>query len=549
MLEMMGTRDLIHRYSDDSHTNYIHLSGTALYDELYAHEQIAHYFFGKEQLIFSGSRYPNRGEHDLLADYFGMSTTAYTTLCFNPRMSNFTTDLFWFTGLDGLKKGLYISARLPIVRAVWDLHGMETVTSSGVGHPAGYMGPQDIAVGDDEGLLVTHVSDFLRGNRFASRGDITPCIMGDIHEQLAYGRIARHQTATQIADIILTLGYNAIQNKRFSCSFFARGVLHTGEHSKAEMLFEPIIGNGGHWEVGAGCNIRIDCWQSEDANREISFCFDACLTHLFKADQNRSFDFKHKGHGSRYMLMTQLGTPSQNLFLGSPAGPASASQYQGRIVPAINETTLTIKTEIPLQADLLFTGMYNHYDTSIEFGYNFFARSSERCKGRDHFPSNLFALKGDAQVYGFDNFDNPVKLGATQSEATLHAGQKQTNFEATEEFANFNSDSPIIAANNTTNLNQLTTADSVAFSIPLAVIRTSQDPTLLTDNDIDVRSGLLPRLITHRLYLSVSHRWEYDKEKWTPFLGLNGYLEWMQEECTDTHPASWAIGIKGGVSF
>jgi hypothetical protein len=546
MLEMAGARELINRPGSES--NYVHLSGAALYEQLFNTTKVADYFFGTNQLVFTGSLVPNRGTTDLLADYFGMSTTAETALCFKPYMSNFTTDLYWYTSLDSLCPGLYVSARIPIVRAVWDINSQETVTETGQGHVAGYMGPVRIEVGDTEGLLATRVSDYLKGNRYSSAGDVTPFIFGDFHEPLAYGKIIGRQTMTRVADLILTLGYNALCTDRLDGAFFVRGILHTGNSSKAEFLFEPTIGNGGHWELGVGYNLRLDWWSSEDGNRSLMFCCDGVVSHLFASHQMRSFDLKGHGKGSRYMLMTQLGAPSQDLFLGSDIGPAAPYQYQGRILPVINETTLRINTDFAVQADLLFSALYDYNNASFELGYNLFVRSEEHGHHRTQFPSNLFALKGDAQLYGFDT-NTPVKLGVTQSQATLHAGQGKTNFVPGAEYQNLNADNPVIAADSTTNLNQLDTADATLPGLAPLVVRTSSVPVFLSNADINTRSGLLPQLMAQRLFLNVSYRWEQEDVVMVPFISLTGYVEWGSEQCEAAAPSMWALGVKGGISF
>jgi hypothetical protein len=547
MLEMAGARELINR--PDSQSNYVHLSGAALYDQLFHTSDVARYFFGTTKLVFTGSLVPDRNPNDMLADYFGMSTTAETALCFNPHMSNFTTDFYWYTSLDQLCHGLYISARFPIERAVWDINPNEIVTTSGQPDVAGYMGPLAIPVGDTEGMLGTRVSDYLKGKRYSGVGDVTPFIFGDFHEPLAYGKIIGRQTMTRVADIVLTLGYNAIQKDRLDGAFFIRGLIHTGNSSKAEFLFEPTIGNGGHWELGGGYNLRFDAWSSDDASRSLAFCFDGFISHLFASDQMRSFDFKNHGKGSRYMLMTQLGSPSQNLFLGSDTGAAAPYQYEGRILPAINETTLHIKTDFAVQADLLFSALYDYNATSLEVGYNLFVRSEERGHCREKFPSNLFALKGDAQVYGFDAANNPVKLSVTQSKATIHAGQGVTNFVPGADYQNLNADNPVIAADSVVNLNQLNASDSALTGIAPLVVRTSGVPIFLSDADLNVQSGLLPQLITHRLFINLSYRWESDELDMVPFVGLIGYAEWAREHHEVGTPCMWAVAVKGGLSF
>ena len=61
----------------------------------------------------------------------------------------------------------------------------------------------------------------------------------------------------------------------------------------------------------------------------------------------------------------------------------------------------------------------------FDLGYNFWANSKEKLHCRETFVENRYAIKGDAQIYGFtaDAGDNPIALNATQSMATILEGK------------------------------------------------------------------------------------------------------------------------------
>ena len=71
---------------------------------------------------------------------------------------------------------------------------------------------------------------------------------------------------------------------------------------KGRYLFEPIVGNGKHWELGAQVTAHHIWWRSEDEDKSFGLYLEANITHLFAASQIRCFDLCSAGSNSRYML-------------------------------------------------------------------------------------------------------------------------------------------------------------------------------------------------------------------------------------------------------
>ena len=72
------------------------------------------------------------------------------------------------------------------------------------------------------------------------------------------------------------------------------GAAPTGKRPKAEYLFEPMVGNGGHWEVGAAFTSHMLFWSSESGESHAGGYLDVNVTHLLKAHQKRCFDLCNK---------------------------------------------------------------------------------------------------------------------------------------------------------------------------------------------------------------------------------------------------------------
>lgn len=532
--ELVGWQTLVNK--SDMCSFYGAISVAPTYMASFNSKRIADFLFGSSLLTFSGSRSPNRGSQDILADYFGLPSDYKSQVCFDPHIANFIMDLDFYFGLDDLVQGLYVRVHAPITHTGWDLKLREFINVPGVAfQPAGYMSATRINRNDLSEDLVDYMCGLVK--------------FGDMQEPLKYGKICGRATKNRIAEIFAAVGWN-VTDENYHAGLNFRFGIPTSNRAHGELLFEPIAGNGHHWEVGVGFTAHYDLWHSCDDRDKLGVYFDANITHLCNATQLRSFDLKKNGPGSRYMLLEQIGSPSNNLFLGAPDGPAAPNQYIRRLLPAINVTTLETKISFDIQADLAIKLSYQRQGLDIDFGYNFWSRSKEKLHCRALFPSNQFAVKGDAQVYGFDGTTapvTPIPLNATQSNATLHAGQGSGNGN----FQNLNADSPVIAADSATNLNNLTPADATALGLPLLqIVRTSNPAILLQDSDIDCESALLPKASTNSLFMHVGHVWDKGEEFWQPYIGFGAQVEFatgcVQKNCGTSQ---WAVWLKGGVAF
>lgn len=538
-LELVGRQQHIHM-ADQPHC-YGNLFATLEYTRSFQAEKIAKFLFGKEHVVFSGSFADNRGESDVLADYFGLPFCFKSCVCFKPRISNVVLDLDWYQDLSSVVDGLFLDIHVPIVHTKWDLHPHETVYNDGTMcptftfYPAGYMGAEQI--NRDE--MPINVLDAFRSKKF----------VGD-KEPLAYGRIFGRQVASRLSDVQIALGYDMVLKEDRHFGLSVRTSIPTGTRPDQEFLFDAIVGNGHHWELGAGLTSHIRFWEREDEYAQWCIYLDANITHLFKDTQKRSFDLNN-GPGSRYMLLQEFADSSVNLHINGVDAP---NQYTGRILPAINATTLDACVSIAVQADIVIKFAYQRASGfEFDLGYNLWARSKEDvkldCCGCPPFLDNRYAIKGDAQVYGFVSND-PVRLNVSQHEATLHAGQGDGNFVAGSEFRNANADNPALASDGSNvALQQLNAADAAAFNLMQAQINTSNPPILLTKNDLDISSATLPKALSHKLFFNIGHTW-FELERLKPYLGAGFDVEWACA-CVNNNSAfsQWGMWLKGGIGY
>lgn len=528
---LTGWQQLIYR-TDTDDCCYTVFSVTPEYSQSFRNNDIAQYLFGCNNLVFSGSRVADRGQNDILADYFGLPSDFRSTVSFNPKIRNFVTDFNLFMGLDCLTPGLYFRMHVPIVYTKNSLELCENITNAGTNFfPAGYMSKTRL---EPEQLP--------RSVRQALSGTVT---FGDMREPLAYGKINCPQKSSGLAEVHMSLGWNWLCDW-YHVGLALRGAIPCGAKPNAEFLFEPVRGNGNHWEAGADITGHVDLWQNCDNTHNLALYAEAHVTHLFPSWQKRSFNLTPNGTGSRYILLEELATPAVGLTVAIPTS-TPLLQYQNRLVNAINVTTLDAKVSFNVQVDMLVKLAYQWCNWEFDLGYNLWYRSKEKLNCRQPFPNNRFAAKGDAQVYGFDAISElPVAVGATQPQATLFKGQGNGNAN----FENLNADNPVAAFNGTGPLINLNSADSTALNIAQANINTSDPAILLSNSNIDDCSGLLPRALSNKIFGYAGYTWNEGCCGLIPYLGAGVSADFANTNaCNNSAYSQWALWIKGGISY
>lgn len=532
---------------------------------------------GQRPLItVSGSQTAHRGINDWLADYFYLPTDFVSHLGFKPVIDNFIFDINCYLGLDEWVNGLFVRLHLPIVHTRWSLDFCETVTNPGTNaYDAGYFAAAPIARTN----LLGKFAQYAAGKTPQGTTDT-------ILNPLKFAKITNNcnNTKTRLAELQAVLGWNFMNDENYHFGVGLRFCAPTGSKPEAEYLFEPLAGNGKHWELGAHITSHAMLWRSDDENRSLGFYCDANITHLFNATQIRTFDLKNKPL-SRYMLAEKLGTPIIGIAGGSSANTIPTAQFQKEFSPLANLTTEKVSVSCDIQADVAAQLTYVVGGFAWDMGYNFWARSCEKfgnicsrpCRTTLVFEENTWALKGDAYVVGFvENSQDPVALSATENRATIHSG---TNFAP----SGIGLDAAALNAGkiNPHIDNAQLAWNGLSSAVPLVATpngtdqtRTSIQPIFIKDSDID-RVGV--QGLSNKIYMNFSYQW-VQHEDTVPFIGLGLFAEFGSpfsncnsdtsscgfnssssssscgdapcgDTCTFYAVSQWGVWLKGGMSF
>jgi len=551
--ELVGWQEYINRFEMDK--IYGAITITPEFTRSFRRNRIAGFLFGQDyktgKLTISGSRAPSRGANDWLADHFGLAPDHVSEVTFRPRITNFLVDFNLYLGLDEVWEGAFFRIHAPVVHTRWDLNMCETVTTDGtLTFTAGYMAATEVANADLADNFITAIA----GGR----------TWGDMKEALTCGKMSNcKRKKTRLSDVQAAFGWNFVQDEDYHFGLMLRGAAPTGNQPDSEFLFEPIVGNCNHWELGAGLTASAKLWTSDDEETNFMVYLDANITHLFGDKQQRVFDFKNKPN-SRYMLISELGTPVSNLFADT-ATLIPSHQYQKNLFPAINKICCCVDVSIAVQADVALKFTYNWGNWAFDLGYNLWARSGEKfnedCCKACCIEDKKFALKGDAMVYGFGSDlsalvadqSKAFPLSATQSKATINAGTNTTtaaNFVITD-LKNLAVDNPKEAFHKSGLGNdRLMSAEGQQPGTADFQIRTSNPPKFISCDDLNDCKG--PSAVSHKIFAHFNYAWDDDKEQgdWVPFIGIGGEAEFGAKSDGERAAVSqWGVWVKGGLSF
>ncbi len=520
--ELAGWEEFIHQF--DVGEYYLATGHVLGYYRSFRPQRIARELFGESVLHFVGSHAGKRGPCALLADNFGLSPSFRGSLKIEPIIENVIFDNQFYIGLDPIYCGLYARIHLPIVYTRWNLNLCQTIeTAPCTQFPACYMGEQSSPA----------LCDIFQ----ALNGQFT---FGDMKEPWQFGRIVPGAHGkTGLADIDLILGCDFWQTDTYHFGFFGLVVAPTGNKPNARFLFEPILGNAKHWELGVGISGHLVLWE-RDADQNLAVYLEGNVTHLFRNTQMRSFDFCNNGSLSRYMLLKELTQSGDSLV------------YADNLINAINFTTRPVDVSVAAKGDISAKICYRSPCFIIDLGYNFYGQTDERLRLKNCADTRIFAIKGTEGVCGleyqvqetvtppqFGPLVAQLPLNASQSRATIREGAK--------------TDNPYAVTAQTSDEIVVT-----AFSRQLGpiegpdVIRAfeSRPPVIVTLADLNLRTGKAPAQATHKLFGYLGYNlYEYER-CFCPYIGLGGELELEARSRKErTALNQWALWIKGGFEF
>ena len=172
-----------------------------------------------------------------------------------------------------------------------------------------------------------------------------------------FGKIPPNEMiATAIDDMQWRLGWNFLKSKKFFSSVYFCVFIPEGIRPSARFLFEPVIGNGGHWAPGFGYSGSYIYWQNPKASSSIFWEFR--WNYIIEAIERRTLDLNN-GDWSRYLLVADVN----NLIFP---------------VPGVNFFTRDLSVTPSNMIDFILSVNYVRDPLTFEVGYDLWWRQTER---------------------------------------------------------------------------------------------------------------------------------------------------------------------------
>jgi hypothetical protein len=595
--ELVGWQSIINRYDMDC--VYGAFSITPEYTKTFKDYRLAQALFcdaltcnacdnSCATFLVQGTKVEDRDPKALMAENFYLPTDFSSEITVQPRIDNFLVDFNFYLGLDEWCNGLYFRVHTPICHTRWNLHFCENIIDSGaLNYDPGYFngtleGTSPNEYGINRGKMLNNFEEFIADNRAINGvSDIT-------FNSLNHALISKcRRTKTRPAEITAALGWNFVNRENGTLGISVRAAAPTGNRPEACYLFEPIVGNGHHWELGGGINSRWSMWKAQDECDDLSFYFDANVTHLFKTRQCRTFDLNCKPL-SRYMLAMKFTDKVENLLAGDEPQTEPSHQFASEYMPVANLTTFPVDVSAAVQADMVFKFAYTHANFQFDVGYNFWARSCLKITNgnccQSNFSENTWALKGDSFMFGFTseqgllNADSGTALSATQNDATIFAGTNQWPDGITD-IGLWNQNPGIDHPEAAFNDEPANLYTKISGDVAPTAVNTSLEPVFIKESDFDIDAART-RGMSHKVFTHFGYIWQ-DRQGWQPFLGMGAEVEFASHddglccsscnntschtnECTSCHNdchtsngsccktvalTQWGVWVKGGVAF
>ncbi len=290
------------------------------------------------------------GSGDIGSVWLGLMTPQRnfaSAIALDPSRDVIASVFTYHEDLSCVKEGLWFSMTLPVADVRHSVSLQEHV-----------QGPKGIAVN--------------------SYGDTIDTVRTALNSRdMYYGKLpsGRHGKSG-LDDTQLKVGYNLHECVDGHLGVYGNLIVPTSEKPTAKYLFEPVIGNGGHWGLGAGVNVDVELASND--KETISLQSDAQLRYLFCGTEKRSFDLKN-GPWSRYLLVASTEAPNTPL-------------------DGINYFTRDLVVQPGASLDWFTALHYTHADFNLEVSWDAWWRDKERVKLKRGWQENIgiFDIAGDA---------------------------------------------------------------------------------------------------------------------------------------------------------
>lgn len=313
----------------------------------------------------------------LFHTYNSPASSGYLTLAdkltWRPYRESYGVRLDYHQKLDKILKGLFFKVSAPIVHVKTSLGW-----SSSCCQPSCATSCKTTCTPKQpyctKQKLQNDASGTLKGTAYSVGDYLTGCVKNDYanakQAALCKAKIHNGQSETGIADIDLIIGYNFLYKNEKHVNVNIGLTIPTGNTPDGTWLWEPVVGNGGHWALGAGLDTHFELWKDDDKSLDLIFALN--YRYLFSSTEKRTFGYKWPAGTT---LAGTPGTPGSRVLyghwlLGAKTGDKIAT-------PLANYMTRDLKITPGSQFDGIIQLAFNYENWTFDAGYNLYAKEGE----------------------------------------------------------------------------------------------------------------------------------------------------------------------------
>ena len=351
------------------HSIFSHLAMTPFYQGSDNKDDVGEYFgIGNDKNNFvvgaAGATGTEVVGTNLIHDY-GLSVPALAgTVTFNPSQEIWGARFDYFQSFGHPCAGLFFKASMPVVYVKNNV---------------------DINVDDSQSIKVGGKEFSLRD--FFAGKVVVADDPNSLQKPLTKAKIAGDQSKFGVADINLALGYKIHQTKKDFIFLSAQIIIPTGPRPNGEYLFQPVLGDGKHFGLGARLDGAVQLWKNKHA--AIRVLLDADYRYLFESTEKRM-------PGVKDFTPSDPASDGSNSNLSQYYMAGTIGQVDQPLLPAANILTQGVKVKPGSQFDLLADLSFKSGGFIIDLGYNFFYKDEEDCWMKGHWKDDVYALASNA---------------------------------------------------------------------------------------------------------------------------------------------------------
>jgi hypothetical protein len=184
------------------------------------------------------------------------------------------------------------------------------------------------------------------------------------------------RTKSGLAEIALRWGKAYMNEDYYQIAYYSVFKIPGHEGQDPTYLFDPVVGNNGHWGFGAGVNFQLVLNKDTSCS---AYCWFLNIENifLFREHQFRTFDLKNKPF-SRYMLFTREGG------------------IIDQKVPGVNLLTREVRIHPYNMADICSGLRYKTDKMEAEIGYSLWIHGTERLELESRTTKDVYGILGSA---------------------------------------------------------------------------------------------------------------------------------------------------------